>query len=143
MRELKATLCTGEKYEKELTELLPKHEDYLPALWAFCTSEALNVEVRKLDQKIIAANGTVAKVPFDLALWQRVAVEKYPHGLPKPHSDDPTQWLFHGHPKDSTAPFQVAMARLLGYRWPRQTGSSFPDCPPLGPDSLEAFADED
>lgn len=35
------------------------------------------------------------------------------------------------------------MARLLGYRWPRQTGSGFPDCPALGPDGLESFADED
>jgi hypothetical protein len=26
---------------------------------------------------------------------------------------------------------QVAVARLLGYRWPRQTGSSFRDCPAL------------
>ena len=68
---------------------------------------------------------------------------KYPDGLPKPHSDDPTQWLFNGHPAGSTQPLHVAVARLLGYRWPRQTGSSFPDCPDLGPDGLESFADED
>jgi hypothetical protein len=37
----------------------------------------------------------------------------------------------------------VAVARLVGYLWPRQTGSSFPDCPALGPDGLEAMADED
>jgi hypothetical protein len=37
----------------------------------------------------------------------------------------------------------VAVARLCGYRWPRKTGSSFPDCPALGPDGLESFADED
>jgi len=82
-------------------------------------------------------------VPFDLAHWQEVAAEKYPDGLPKPHSDDPTQWLFNGHPAGSTQPLHVAVARLLGYRWPRQTGSSFPDCPALGPDGLESFADED
>jgi hypothetical protein len=35
------------------------------------------------------------------------------------------------------------VARLLGYKWPRQTGSSFPDCPTLGPDGLEALADDD
>ncbi len=33
--------------------------------------------------------------------------------------------------------------RILGYRWPRQTGSSFPDCPAFGPDGLESFADKD
>jgi hypothetical protein len=32
---------------------------------------------------------------------------------------------------------------LLGYQWPRQTGSSFLDCPALGPDGLEELADRD
>ena len=35
------------------------------------------------------------------------------------------------------------MARLLGYRWPRQTGSSFPDCPALPSDDLVHLADDD
>jgi hypothetical protein len=83
------------------------------------------------------------KVPFDLAHWQKVAAEKFPHGLPTPFSSDPTQWLFNGHPKGSDQPLHVAVARLLGYRWPRQTGSSFSDCPALSPDGLENSADED
>ena len=69
-------------------------------------------------------------------------VEKYPEGLPKPYSDDPTQWLFNGHPAGSAQPLHVATARMLGYRWPRQTGSNFIDCPALDPDGLETFADE-
>jgi hypothetical protein len=72
-----------------------------------------------------------------------VAAEKYPHGLPKPFSSDPTQWLFNGHPAGADQPLHVAVARLLGYQWPRQTGSSFPDCPTLGPDGLEKLADDD
>ena len=99
--------------------------------------------VRKIDQKLNVTNATFVKVPFDLAHWQKVAAEKYPHGLPKPFSSDPTQWLFNGHPKGSDQPLHVAVARLLGYQWPRQTGSSFPDCPALGPDGLEKLADED
>ena len=69
-------------------------------------------------------NGYITKVPFDLDHWSRVAAERYPDGLPKPYSSDPTQWIFHGHPADSTAPLQVAMARLLGYRWPAETDRS-------------------
>ncbi|HON37019.1 MAG TPA: hypothetical protein PLY52_12030 [Methanothrix sp.] len=65
-------------------------------------------------------NATLIKVPFDLDRWQKVAAEKYPSGLPKPYSDDPTQWIFHGHPAKSDAPLQVAVARLLGYRWPAE-----------------------
>ena len=46
------------------------------------------------------------------------------------------------NPKGSDSnPMQVAVARLVGYRWPRQTGSSFPDCPALGVDELEGHAD--
>jgi hypothetical protein len=63
--------------------------------------------------------------------------------MPKPYSSDPTQWLFNGHLKNSDNPLQVAVSRLLCYQWPRQTGSSFPDCPALAPDGLEKHADDD
>jgi hypothetical protein len=69
-------------------------------------------------------------VPFDLERWQKVAEEMGP--LPEPHSDDPTQWLFNGRPLGSEAPLQVAVARLLGYRWPQQEY-----------DGLDLLADED
>jgi hypothetical protein len=88
-------------------------------------------------------NATLIKVPFDLSYWQKRATEEYPNGLPRPHSNDPTQWLFDGHPNKSQQPLQVAVARLLGYRWPRQTGSSFVDCASLGPDGLESHMDGD
>lgn len=37
----------------------------------------------------------------------------------------------------------MAVARLIGYRWPRQAGSRLPGCTELGPDGLEAHADRD
>ena len=88
-------------------------------------------------------DASLVKVPFDVDRWRRVAAQRYPDGLPKPHSDDPTQWLFDGHPARADAPLQVAVARLCGYRWPRQTGSNFMDCPTVGPDGLEHHADAD
>ncbi|TSA12520.1 MAG: hypothetical protein D4R73_02245 [Deltaproteobacteria bacterium] len=60
------------------------------------------------------------KVPFNIDYWQKVASEKYPKGLPAPYSNDLTQWIFHGHPIQSEQPLQVAVARLLGYRWPAE-----------------------
>jgi len=107
------------------------------------TSKTFLEEVRRLDNKVGVTPATLAKVPFDLPHWKRVAEEKFPHGLPQPHSENPSQWLFDGHPKDSEQPLHVAVSRLLGYRWPRQTGSNFPDCPALGSDGLEAFSDHD
>lgn len=142
-RTLPATRYTGELYDQSSAAIIPHSPEHLPAIWAYCSSRQFHDDVRKIDKKKNVTNATLVKVPFDLAHWQRVAAEEYPIGLPKPFSSDPTQWLFDGHPKGSDHPLQVAVARLVGYRWPRQTGSSFPDCPALAPDGLERHADKD
>jgi len=143
MRDLPATIYSGELFSNSTPVIIPRNAENLPAIWAFCSSPAFSAELRKLNPKVSVDNGYVSKVPFQLEPWQRVAAEKYPHGLPKPFSSDPTQWLFNGHPAGADQSLQVAVARLLGYRWPRQTGSEFPDCPALGPDGLEKLTDGD
>ncbi len=119
-RDLKATLSLGEVHAQNGVALIPKKVSHLSALWVFCSSERFQESVRSLNGKIIIPSGVLYSVPFDLAHWQQVAAERYPDGLPQPYSDDPTQWIFHGHPKPSTDPLQVAVARLLGYRWPAE-----------------------
>jgi hypothetical protein len=106
---------------------------------AYCQSQQYRDEVKKIDNSSLKIpNLTLIKVPFDLAHWQKVAAEKYPHGLPQPFSSDPTQCLFTGQPNGADQPLQVAVARLLGYRWPRQTGSAFMDCPAITePDEID------
>ena len=143
MGTLPSALYLGAVYDNSIAAIIPKDVQNLNAIWTFCSSPTYLQEVRKLNQKSQVANATLVQVPFDLAHWQKVAAEKYPHGLPKPFSSDPTQWLFNGHPAGADQPLHVAVARLLGYQWPRQTGSSFPDCPALGPDGLEKLADDD
>ncbi len=143
MTSLPVTRYTGEAFDDNCAVIVPRNTNHLPALWAFCSSPDFHNAVRRIDQKLSVTSATLVKIPFDLAHWQKVAAEKYPHGLPKPFSSDPTQWLFNGHPAGADQPLHVAVARLLGYQWPRQTGSSFPDCPALDPDGLEALADED
>ena len=143
MNHLPASLYVGTVFDNSAAVIMPESEEHLSAIYCFITSGEYTREVRKINQKVQVAAGTLDQVPFDLAHWQKVAAEKYPQGLPKPFSSDPTQWLFNGHPKDSDQPLHVAAARLLGYQWPRQTGSSFPDCPELKPDGLETLADND
>ena len=121
MGNLPAALFSGDAFDSNVSPIIPKDVAYLPAIWAFCSSYEYNSEVRKVDQSLKPTNSALTKIPFDLERWQRVADEQYPDGLPKPYSDDPTQWLFHGHPAPSTAPLQVAVARLLGYHWPAET----------------------
>jgi hypothetical protein len=143
MGDLFAAPYLGEIFDNNVAVAIPKKKQDLPAMLAFCSSPDFADLVRSLDQTLKVTNRTLIKVPFDLTHWQTVAAEKYPHGLPKPFSSDPTQWLFNGQPKGSDQPLHVAVARLLGYQWPRETGSSFPDCPALGPDGLEKPSDAD
>ncbi len=138
MRDLFVTLYGGGRYDSTVAPVVPFSTKNITAIWCFCSSPEYHEAVRKIDQKINVTNATLVKVPFDLERWQKVAAEKYPHGLPKPYSDDPTQWIFHGHPCGSVVfneqtglleqaslrvdetVLQVAVSRLLGYRWPTE-----------------------
>ncbi len=117
MRSLPVTMYTGESFDNNCAIVWPKSTEKLSAIWHFCKSEDFNQAVREIDQSLKVMNATLLKVRFDLAYWQAIAEEQQ-NGLPEPESDDPTQWLFHGRPERSTAPLQVAAARLLGYQWP-------------------------
>ncbi|MDF7800016.1 N-6 DNA methylase [Pontiellaceae bacterium B1224] len=138
MGALPASFFTGSRYDSNVATVVPRDPKELPAIWSFCSSKKYNEVIRQIDQSLKVTNATLVKVPFDIERWTKVAEEKYPNGLPKPYSDDPTQWIFHGHPcgsvvwnedakwtasrdlrTDDTV-LQVAVARLLGYRWPAE-----------------------
>ena len=110
----------GNHFDCTFGALVALDEDNLPAIYAYAVSDEFIPNVRRVDQALSITETSFGKVPFDLAHWQQVAAERYPDGLPQPYSDDPTQWLFHGHPLPATDPLQVAVARLVGYRWPAE-----------------------
>ena len=111
----------GNKFDQTLAVLVPKKADYLIPIYCYVTDASYNIDLRNIDQKLNLTNLSLIKVKFDLEHWQKVAKEKYPNGLPKPYSEDPTQWLFHGHPIKSDNPLQVSTSRLLAYRWPAES----------------------
>jgi hypothetical protein len=122
MRHLPASLYTGAAFDSNVSPIVPASLEIMPALWAYCSSDEYHDNIRKIDRKVAVANGTLVKVPFDFAYWRKIAAQRYPNGLPEPYSDDPTQWLFHGHPAkaESGATLHVALARLAGYCWPAE-----------------------
>lgn len=139
MSELPVTLSEGQPNDTNVAVIVPHDQTHLPAIWCFSSSPVYAQAVRRIDQALKVTNASFVKVPFDLEHWQHVAAEHYPHGLPEPYSDDPTQWMFHGHPcgsvtwneqakrlevastpRTEATVLQVAVARLLGYRWPAE-----------------------
>lgn len=134
---LYATSYSGALYDENTVSIIPSKLEYLAPIWVFCSSPSYNVEVRKINQAL-KVRGDLIKVPFDLEHWIKVAEEQYPNGLPQPYTNDPTQWIFHGHPCGSViwdeetkrtahselriddSVLQVSVARLLGYRWPAE-----------------------
>ncbi|MFZ7307730.1 Eco57I restriction-modification methylase domain-containing protein [Avibacterium avium] len=142
MRALPVTLYTGMAFDNNTSVITANNPEHLPAIWCFCASPEYNQAVRRIDQKLNVTNATLVKVPFDLDYWTKVAETKYPNGLPKPYTDDPTQWIFHGHPcgsviwddekkwtaqgeyRTDSSVLHTAVARLLGYRWPAERDES-------------------
>ncbi|MEY5049168.1 MAG: hypothetical protein RLZZ175_2527 [Bacteroidota bacterium] len=148
MSNLPCTIYLGQLFDNNTAIITPYDELHLPALWAYCSSSKYLEDLRKIDNKLNITNSTLSKVPFDFEYWTKVAEEKYPNGLPKPYSDDPTQWLFHGHPIKTENPLQVGLARVLGYRWPAEsdTEMELADEARVLIESIKAFdhlADED
>lgn len=145
MSKTPVTLYTGNLFDMNAGVVLPKEEGQdLASLYAFLASDEFRGSLRTIDRQLKLTTATLLKVPFDSEKWRRRARELYPHGLPEQYSDDPTQWIFHGHPcgsvvwdleakrtvdgparTDNTV-LQVAVARLLGHRWPAELDPRMP-----------------
>ena len=140
-RSLRATIYLGNIFENVICVLIPHTEEDLPAIWCYCSSDAFVQSVRSVNQKMSVDVRYFEKAPIDIYKWRSVAKKRYPSGLPKQYTNDPTQWIFHGHPcasviwdegknrtdhaslrTDDTV-LNVSMARLLGYRWPAELDS--------------------
>ena len=111
MGDLKATLFNGEIFDDNTVVILPKKGKYLGSIWEYCSSIHYNSLVREVDQSN-KVRGALLRVPF------KCEHERFE--LPPIGSSNPTQWIYHGYPGRSDEPLQVAVARLLGYRWPAE-----------------------
>jgi len=118
MSSLRASIYVGGAFQKSTVVVRPTDPSLLSAIWRYCESGEHKQAVLAFERRIGIATSAIVDVPFDIHGWKQVADAAGP--LPEPWSDDPTQWLFEGRPEMSTAPLQVAIGRLVGYRWPRR-----------------------
>ena len=143
MGRLNGSMYLGEFYPDLAYTIMPRDPSCISALLAYVESGCFHDDIRTINPSLKITRELVEQLPFDENHWRNVASQKYPDGPPLPLTDDPSQWIFNGSPASSCCPLHVGVARLLGYRWPRQVGSSFLDCPQLDLDGLETLADED
>lgn len=143
MSGLPVALYMGDIFDSNASPIVPRDETDLRALWAFCSSDDYRQAVKAIDQSLKPTNTSLVQVPFDFERWNAEASFLLPNGIPASDSSDPTQWLFPGRPRGSGHALQVAVARLVGFRWPRQLGATFDGCSPLEDDRLSSLVDED
>ena len=120
IRKVVGNLYNGYPYTSEVTVLIPFEPNLQTCLYEYIISGHLEKCVRQIDTNLAVSTASFTKASIDLNYWQKIANTKYPNGLPKPYSEDPTQWLFHGHLNKSDQPLQVTLSRLLGYHWPAE-----------------------
>ncbi|MFC2134713.1 Eco57I restriction-modification methylase domain-containing protein [Bacteroidota bacterium] len=138
MTDLKPTLFNNAAFDMNVGALIPNSKELFTAVWAFVSSNLFSTEIRKIDKQLKLTTAVLGKINFDYKYWDKKAKQNYPNGLPNPFTNEPTQWIFHGHPcgsviwdeetkwtalgefrTDNTV-LQIAVARLLGYRWPAE-----------------------
>lgn len=150
---LTASLYDGQCFDDNVQIIIPADSSQLPEIWAYCSSEFYNDDVREIDQAL-KVRGALVKVEFDSKKWSKVADKLYPQGLPSPFTNTASQWIFHGHPcasviwdeeskstetgksRQDDSVLQVAVARLLGYRWPAELDTEME----LAPEMREIIA---
>ncbi len=143
MSGLTCSIYSGDIFDENTAILIPNAESDLLSIFSYCNSEEYRQAVNSIDSSSLKIpNLTLIKVPFETERWLNFSEEHFLFSLPSQFSNDPTQWIFHGHPcgsviwdeekkwtakgplrvEDTT--LQVAVARLLGYQWPTESDSA-------------------
>lgn len=120
---LRVTLYNGEMFNDASAPVIPSNPDDLGAVWCYLQAPEYADAVRRVNSKVVVSPGYLIKVPFDRDHWRQVAEEAGATFVR--NVSDPTQWTFSGGAAGSNYPLQVAVAGLLGYRWPDQDSSAF------------------
>ena len=71
----------GNKYDSNIAVVSPRDDKLLWPIWAYCNPEFISA-VKELEPKMNVTNATFAKLPFDLAHWQRSPLKSTPTVCP-------------------------------------------------------------
>jgi len=121
MGDLIPSIYLGFAFDQNCSVITAKNKNDILSIASFILSKNYHDDIRIIDQALKVTSATTVKCNFDKDYWDKNINPLFNDGWPLPYSDDPTQWLFHGHPIKTDNPLQVAIARVLGYRWPAES----------------------
>ena len=121
MGELIPSIYLGVAFDQNCSVITAKNKNDLFSIASFVLSKNYHDDIRLIDQALKVTSATTVKCNFDKDYWDKNINPLFAEGWPLPYSDDSTHWLFHGHPLKTDKPLHVAIARLLGYRWPAES----------------------
>ena len=103
MSSLPAAIYLGGPFDSNVSAIVAVDPKDAAAVWEFCSSPEYEGLVRQLEPSMKANNAVLVKVPFEIDRWRETASQKTDRYIEKPFSNDPTQWVFHGHPAEAPA----------------------------------------
>ena len=123
MSSLPATIYLGGEFDSNVSAIVAIDPKNASAVREFCSSPEYERLVRQIEPSMKANNAVLVKVPFEIERWREEASQNADGNIENPFSTDPTQWVFHGHPANTTSAsaLHAGLAHLLGYRWPAQS----------------------
>lgn len=133
------TIYSGEKFDGSCFAIALDDQENVAPLVAYSLGGNLKADLSKINPTWnLKSPKTLLQLRLDLDSWRDVANRDFPNGIPLPFSDSLDQWIFHGHPCGSViwdedakwtvdgplrtddSVLHIAVARLLGYRWPAE-----------------------
>lgn len=115
--DIRSSKYYGGAFDKSAVVLSPKEQNIdMDSIYRFAISDQFEKQVRSIDKKLGVATSVFEAIPFDKSAWlidEEQAATAF-------ENKDETQWLHTGSLLNSTNNLQVAVARLLGYRWPAE-----------------------
>ncbi|MBT3192541.1 MAG: hypothetical protein HN341_08295 [Verrucomicrobia bacterium] len=118
----KVSIYTGERYDGSCFAIVPSSPDHVLPLMAYAFSGRLKDDLEAINPTWnLKSPETLLQLPFRPPDWEQAAEDMFGARIPLVPTDNPSQWPFSGAVATSLAPLHVAVARLLGYRWPNQT----------------------
>ncbi|MET9326724.1 hypothetical protein [Tsukamurella sp. NPDC003166] len=121
-RSLEAAPYLGSFFDQSVAVLIPRKDDAYGELLRFATSPDFAISVRSVDRKVNVTPAALGRATIDIEGVKAAELSLTTRG-----EQDVTQWVFSGSPKETRSSLQVAVARILGYRWPDGDVDNFDD----------------